>query len=59
MDTGQLALNILSGLFGLAAILGIFFLYLVITRELIGWYFKTNEIIKLLKQIEENTQETE
>ena len=59
MDNAELITSLVAGLVGILLSLGIFLLFLLISRELTAWYFKTNEIIKLLKQIEENTQETE
>lgn len=36
-------------------IIGLLVLFLI-TRELITWYWKINEIVSLLKKIEENTR---
>jgi Na+-driven multidrug efflux pump len=59
MDNGQLIASLVGGLLGLLLTVSLFVLFLLISREITGWYFKTNEIIKLLKQIVENIQETE
>lgn len=57
MDDGQLIMSMIAGLIGVLIGVGIFVLILLASRELTAWYFKTNDIIKLLKQIAE--QETE
>lgn len=49
----QLIVSVITGLMGIFATISIFLLFLLISRELMSWYFKTNEIIKLLKQIEQ------
>jgi hypothetical protein len=59
MDYGQLFIEVVRGILALLIVVGVFGVVLVLSRELTAWYFKTNEIIKLLKQIEENTQETD
>lgn len=59
MDNAELITSLIAGLLGLLLSLGIFLLFLLISRELTSWYFKTNEIIKLLNQVAENTQETD
>jgi Na+-driven multidrug efflux pump len=59
MDNGQLITSLVGGILGLLLTVSLFVLFLLISREITGWFMKTNEIIKLLKQIEENTQETD
>jgi hypothetical protein len=54
MDTTQLLISLSTGIVGLLIVVGVFVLILLITRELTAWYFKTNEIIKLLKEIRDN-----
>lgn len=45
--------------FGFIAGVIIFFLFFLLIRELIVWYWKINEILSVLKKIEENTRPIE
>jgi hypothetical protein len=44
--------NILGGLIGIIVI----FLFFLLIREVIVWYWKINDILSILKKIEENTR---
>jgi hypothetical protein len=59
MDTTQLLISLSTGIVGLLIVVGVFVLILLITREISGWYLKTNEIIKLLKEIRDNGETDE
>jgi hypothetical protein len=58
-NTTQLLISLSTGIVGLLIVVGVFVLILLITRELTAWYFKTNEIIKLLKEIRDNGETDE
>lgn len=44
------------GLLGITIALGILIGLFFVCRGIINWYFRTNEIVTLLKQIEKNTR---
>lgn len=58
MENFAFAVNKIFSIPGLSLVFGIFvfiFIWLAL-REVRTWYWKTNEMIELLKKIEENTK---
>ena len=50
MDT-NVVVQLITGLLFVALGIAVLVLMLFVSREITAWYFKTNEIIEILKQI--------
>jgi hypothetical protein len=59
MDVMYLIAQVVGGVAGLFIAVCLFYVMVLVIRELTAWYFKTNEIIELLKQIKDNGDKNE